>query len=369
MKSQKKLLAIDGGGIRGILAVKILRKIESLLREQSANPNLVLADYFDYIGGTSTGAIIAAALAIGMTTEEIERFYREDARSLFSPSRNLLKHWLYARYDAFALQKRLQEVFGADTTLGSDRLRTLLMVVMLNATTASPWPVSSNPRAKYNDAALGDENNLKLPLWQLVRASTAAPYYFEPEEIVVGKNRFLFYDGGLTSLNNPAFKLFQMATVPAYQLGWETGEEKILLVSIGTGMLPKEIHRLRLRDKQIGTTLLNTLQSVMQSGATEVDLQCRSLGKVIFGEEIDSEVGDLMGQKTMGGNPLFSYLRYNALMTERGLRSLGCTELLKRNSFRLDDINAIQSCATVGEAVADRFVRAEHFEAFPPCRE
>ena len=77
----------------------------------------------------------------------------------------------------------MQEVFGRDTTLGSDKLKTVLMMVMRNATTDSPWPVSNNPFAKYNqrvrdDGSSRDDCNLDIPLWQLVRASTAAPVYF-----------------------------------------------------------------------------------------------------------------------------------------------------------------------------------------------
>ena len=80
------------------------------------------------------------------------------------------------------------------------------MMVMRNATTDSPWPLSNNPKAKYNDAARAD-CNLKLPLWQLVRASTAAPTYFPPEVVRVGRD-FIFVDGAVTMYNNPAFQLF-----------------------------------------------------------------------------------------------------------------------------------------------------------------
>ena len=82
--TQKKLLALDGGGIRGMIALRVLARIESILRQQSGNPDLVLSDYFDYVGGTSTGAIIAAALAIGMSVAELEEFYRHQAPN-FSP--------------------------------------------------------------------------------------------------------------------------------------------------------------------------------------------------------------------------------------------------------------------------------------------
>ena len=62
----KRILALDGGGIRGALSLGFLERIERLLRERHANPDLRLRDYFDLIGGTSTGSIIAVGLAIGM---------------------------------------------------------------------------------------------------------------------------------------------------------------------------------------------------------------------------------------------------------------------------------------------------------------
>jgi uncharacterized protein len=86
-----------------------------------------------------------------------------------------------------------------------------LLVVLRNATTDSPWPISNNPFAKYNDPA-NLANNLKFPLWQLVRASTAAPTFFPPEVITIEGQAFVFVDGGVTMYNNPAFQMFLMAT-------------------------------------------------------------------------------------------------------------------------------------------------------------
>ena len=60
----KKLLAIDGGGIRGVFALEILQKIEDMLKSKSGRADFRLADYFDYIAGTSTGGIIAAGLLV-----------------------------------------------------------------------------------------------------------------------------------------------------------------------------------------------------------------------------------------------------------------------------------------------------------------
>lgn len=361
--TQRKLLAIDGGGIRGMIALRVLAKIEAILREKFNRPNLVLSDYFDFIGGTSTGGIIAAALSIGMSVKAIESFYRNQGARIFFPNKNRIKHWFYARYDASVLTQEIKKVFGESTTLGSDKLQSLLMLVMMNGTTASPWPISNNPNAKYNHPAFGDENNLNLPLWQLIRASTAAPYFFEPEEISIGSSKYLFYDGALTSLNNPAFKLFQMATLPAYGLGWETGSEKLLLVSVGTGQIPKEIRKLRLIDKQIGSVVANAMQNLMFAGGEEVDLQCRCLAKVLAGQPIDSEVGDFIETPTIGA-PHYSYMRFNAILTPKGLATFGCDYLLERTNFHLDDIKSIEACATVGNAIADKMIHSDLFSGF-----
>src|SRR6266513_673573 len=79
------------------------------------------------------------------------------------------------KFEDDKLSQMLRDVIGEDTTLGSEKLRTLLMIVLRNATTDSPWSLSNNPAAKYNDwDSRGEASNLKLPLWRLVRASTAA---------------------------------------------------------------------------------------------------------------------------------------------------------------------------------------------------
>src|ERR1039457_4147994 len=69
----RRMLALDGGGIRGLLTLGILEKIEALVGGDSGRK---LCDYFDYIAGTSTGAIIAAGLARGLTIAQLIDFYR-----------------------------------------------------------------------------------------------------------------------------------------------------------------------------------------------------------------------------------------------------------------------------------------------------
>src|SRR6516165_2139545 len=196
----KKLLAIDGGGIRGVLALEVLQKVEDLLNAKSGKADFRLAEYFDYIAGTSTGGIIAAGLSIGMSVGEILTFYKEAGAQMFVKA-NLLRRLRY-KFESEPLAEKLKDVFGASTKFGSDEIETLLLLVMRNATTDSPWPLSNNPYAKYNDPQRYD-NNHRFPLWQLVRASTAAPTYFPPEIIVLPsedrtkEKQFVFVDGGV----------------------------------------------------------------------------------------------------------------------------------------------------------------------------
>ena len=82
-----------------------------------------------------------------------------------------------------------------------------------------------NPLAKYNQQDRKD-CNLRLPLWQLVRASTAAPTFFPPEIVTFAAGidreyQFVFVDGGVTTYNNPAYLAFQMATASPYKINWE----------------------------------------------------------------------------------------------------------------------------------------------------
>src|SRR2546421_5925586 len=81
--SPKRILALDGGGIRGVLSLGFLERIERILRDRHRKPDLRLCDYFDLIGGTSTGAIIAGALAIGMDVAAIKRAYLDLGGKIF----------------------------------------------------------------------------------------------------------------------------------------------------------------------------------------------------------------------------------------------------------------------------------------------
>src|SRR5580658_6816324 len=83
-KDRRRILALDGGGIRGMFSIEILARMEELLRKHTGNEKLVLADHFDFVAGTSTGAIIAAFLAWGEPVERIQRLYQTESARIFA---------------------------------------------------------------------------------------------------------------------------------------------------------------------------------------------------------------------------------------------------------------------------------------------
>jgi patatin-like phospholipase/acyl hydrolase len=358
----KKILALDGGGIRGMIAVEVLGAIENLLREkQGKGPDFVLADYFDFVAGTSTGAIIAACISLGMKVDAIRGFYINSGRDMFDKA-SVLKRFRY-KYEDNKLAEKMQGIFGKDTTLGSEKLRTVLMMVMRNATTDSPWPLSNNPLAKYNDRNRSD-CNLNLPLWQLVRASTAAPVYFPPEVVQVGKHEFVFVDGGITTYNNPAFQAFLMATLEPYKMNWPADENNLLVVSIGTGTSPQANENLDPSEMNLIYNAGSIPSALMFAALNEQDLLCRVFGKCLAGDPLDREVGDLMGATGPVEQKLFTYLRYNAELTPEGIEALGLSGIEPKNVQKLDSIDYIPDLQRIGKAIGSMKIKEEHFANF-----
>jgi uncharacterized protein len=360
----RKLLALDGGGIRGIISIEILSRIESELRKSSGNPKLVLADYFDYVAGTSTGAIIATLIALGYSADETRDFYLRSGAEMFHKAR--LWERFRTKFKDDKLSEMLRDVIGEDTTLGSEKVRTLLMMVLRNATTDSPWPLANNPAAKYNDAARAD-CNLKLPLWQLVRASTAAPTYFPPEVVHVGRD-FIFVDGGVTMYNNPAFQLFLMATSEPYRLLWPTGEEKMLLISVGTGASANANSDLSPDEMNLLYNAGTIPSALMAAALHEQDFFCRIFGKCLAGDLLDREIGSVIGQGIPNVPKLFTYARYNAELSREGLDALGLEHVNPLHVQQMDSVDHIGEMQEVGQTLAEQKVKAEHFAGFPAAR-
>jgi predicted acylesterase/phospholipase RssA len=361
----RKLLALDGGGIRGILTLEILHSMEKLLAEATGQgEDFRLGEYFDYIAGTSTGAIIAAGLARGMSVQELLDFYQKAGPLMFDKA--VLWKRVQSFYRAEPLAKQLQKTFGKDTTLEPEHFKCALLVVTRNATTDSPWPVSSNPYAKYS-ARHRPDCNLKIPLWQLIRASTAAPIFFPPEILTWDKDdpakSFVFVDGGMTPYNNPAFLLYRMATLPPYKLAWKTGEDHLLLISVGTGAAPTAAGDVNDPGKNIVSNLAGLPSALMYSSQVDQDINCRTVGRCVHGAPIDREIGDLIPAEDDTTPRAFRYARYNADISQKGLEDLGFKDLKSEDVGKLDAIDQIPSLRRIGRKIGEE-IKIEHFAGF-----
>lgn len=356
----KRLLALDGGGIRAIFSLEVLCRLEAQLRQKTGNPNLLLCDYFDYIAGSSSGAIVATCLSWGMSAAEVKDLYVNRSLEMFR--RAPIYRRLWHKFEADAMARLFKTVFSEDgegkvaALLGTKKLRTLLMLVMRNHSTGSPWPISNNPAAKFNDPG-SPECNLNLPLWQLVRASTAAPVYFPPETIELAARKHVFIDGGITPYNNPAFLLFLMATSPAYRLCWPTGVDKMLLVSIGTGRIRTGIGRRRADQMNLFFHALTVPAALVESINREQDMICRTIGYCKEGPPFDAELGDLRDVPPSDiPNRKFTYLRFDHYFTPDELDE--AKRYGSKGAIRLDNLRTIPLLEEIGRRYAEERIHA-----------
>jgi hypothetical protein len=261
-----------------------------------------------------------------------------------------------------------------------------LLVVTRNVTTDSPWPISSNPEARYNLLGRAD-CNLNIPLWQLVRASTAAPIYFPPEVISWDRDdpskSFVFVDGGLTPYNNPAFLLYRFATDPAYRLEWPRGEDKLLLVSVGTGAAPASGATADDPDSNMLATGVGIPSALMYGSLVDQDINCRAVGRCTYGAVIDRELLDMIPRTgadegsvqdrlarekvplSTGLDRAFLYARYNVELSGEGLRALGFPDVEPKSVQKMDAATPghIELLLKIGRAAAQQVDKA-HFGRF-----
>jgi len=133
----KRILALDGGGLRGVLTVAFLKRIEDILRQRAGgDPRFRLSDYYDLIGGTSTGSIIAAGLSLGMSVDEIRDHYFELGNKVFKPGFFSLSI-LSQQYNTEKIATALKTVFNK-RTLESNDFKTGLLIMAKRLNTESP---------------------------------------------------------------------------------------------------------------------------------------------------------------------------------------------------------------------------------------
>jgi predicted patatin/cPLA2 family phospholipase len=357
----KRILALDGGGIRGILTLEYLEGIETLLRQRSGNQKLLLSDYFDLIGGTSTGSIIAAALACGMSVAELKTVYAELGAKVFE-QKFYRRGLLVPKFPAGPLHEALETHLGADTTLDGARLRTGVMIMTKRLDTGSPWPLHNHP-----DAAYAAQDG-RLLLTQVVRASTAAPTYFEPEQIEISSRDGssvlgAFVDGGVSPYNDPALQMLQLAALQGHGLKWQTGSDKLLLVSIGTGTYKQTYTTQELKKMMPAEQGLRALQSLMDDCSRSNHGMLQWLTKCLTPWRIDRAVGDMV-QDSQLGPQLATYVRYNVLLEAAWLKRELAIERSPESVAKIaemDNPGNMVELAEIGKIAAAKQVAADHF--------
>lgn len=376
--SRKRILALDGGGVRGLITLGVLEAIERELAKRSGRPDFVLSDYFDLIAGTSTGSIIAVGLAMGMKVDELVRLYLKYSPSIFPKTRR--KGVLVNKYDAAPLEKLLAEVVG-DEALESQKLKTGLMICAKRMDTDSAWVLTNNPAAKYWDSK--DESffpNRLYKIRMLVRASTAAPTFFAPVliDISSGKKGFeketgLFVDGAISGHNSPALQSVLTAILPAYGFGWQPGEDKLLVISVGTGWRRDRRDPAEFMKQNPMTQGIAALQGLINDTVKNDLMVMQALSNPKLAWPINSEVGGLE-DAVITPEPLFAFQRYDA-----GLDESAVVDALKIQTMKpkdreklvatLRDMAAtsepnLRACLALGREAGRRVDRAHFPDVF-----
>lgn len=308
----KRILALDGGGVRGLLTIGMLARLEEHLRRRSGNPQYRLSDYFDLIGGTSTGSIIATGLALGMSVAEISALYKTVIPKVF-------KRFPFQGVGVFApmflsapLANALKEQF-AGRTLASEDLQCGLAVHCKRIDTGSAWILVNNADWVYYP------ENSGFRLRDVVQASAAAPHYFKgvllnlPVRGDADRSTSAFViDGGVAGYNNPAFELAIAATDPAYGFNWKPGKDQLYILSLGTGFLRERQDALHYRRKTFVGQTLNALRSMIHDVSLQQIAYMQALSESGQRWYINSEKNDQPSAPYLAPEPLLHFQRYDA---------------------------------------------------------
>ena len=206
---KKRILSIDGGGIKGVFPISFLAEIESALGLKS------VANYFDLIAGTSVGGIIALGLGLGLTAQEMADFFVKQGPSIFPhhaiPTSTLRLLWGHERYKPDRLREALQKVFGAKT-LADSRVR--LLIPSFDATQAD---IHIYKTAHHERLGM----DYRLTAVEVAMATAAAPTYFPAYD---SKHGITLVDGGIWANNPTVFAVVEGVTL----LGWKGSEIDVL---------------------------------------------------------------------------------------------------------------------------------------------
>ena len=216
-----RILALDGGGIRGVFPASLLAGLEEQYLDEQP-----LARYFDLIAGTSTGGIIALGLGAGLRAVDVQRMYVERGDTIFPPGRagpvgaarrgmRWLSKWFRYRYDRTALDGLLGEV------LGNRRLEESLTRLCIPSFDGRHGEVYVFKTPHHPDFKLDGVEYMR----KVAAATAAAPTFFRP----LRDGGYAFVDGGVWA-NNPVM----VALVDALSC-FDVARHRVSVLSLGCG--------------------------------------------------------------------------------------------------------------------------------------
>jgi predicted acylesterase/phospholipase RssA len=218
VSDRRRILAIDGGGVRGIIPAIALAKLEQVTGR-------LARDDFDFVAGTSTGAVLAGGLAAGIPAERLVSLYRRRGPELFrrTPLLSLARRIAFGHlYDIATLRRMIGEELGDQAALRLNALPVDVLVTAKGLRDGHPWYFVKD-RAGENAERTGE-----LLLADCVTASAAAPTYFAPWPVGdIG----LLVDGGVGVAGNPVYQ----ACVEAFEYTGRYRPSETVVVSLGTG--------------------------------------------------------------------------------------------------------------------------------------
>jgi predicted acylesterase/phospholipase RssA len=328
----KRILSLDGGGSRGLLTLGFLSKLEAHLEQRSGDPNFRLSQYFDLIGGTSTGAIIATTLALGWKVHQVVDLYFQLLPAIFArPQVPGPLRLLIPAFKNTALTAALNEYLD-DRQLKSEDLQTGLAIHAKRIDSGSAWVVVNNPDWCYfNSADKSGIANSDFYLRDLVQGSAAAPTYFNDVRVPLQRNKrggisgyAHFFDGGVSPNNNPALQLLLTVTEPAFGFNWATGADNLLIWSVGTGYVRKRFEK-RNRKRRSSARPIGDFRKLAYSSKVQAALEgynhdisqqqitlLQALSQSRFPWYVNSEVRMQTLTPLLSSAPVLTFQRYDA---------------------------------------------------------
>ncbi len=302
------ILALDGGGAKGFYTLGVLKEVEAML----ARP---LHEQFDLIFGTSTGAIIAALLALGHSVDEIHELYRTHVPAVMS-TRGVGK--CAAAERSAALAKLASDVFGTRTF---EDVKTGIGVVATRWMTEKPMIFKGSVAQAHGRKATFTPG-FGVSIAEAVQASCSAYPFFERKTVTTAAgDRVELIDGGYCA-NNPT--LYAIADAVA-ALG--VPRECIRVLSVGVGVYPEPKRSLMMRIANKFLVSVQLLQKTLEINTQSMD----QLRQVLFKDIATVRISETFERPEMATDLMEHNLEKLNTLRQRGSESFASRESALRD--------------------------------------